>query len=355
MNDSSTKLGEHTARVNIECFVPPRCPHRDCASNVSATPFRHRRHGHFVRKCDGRRVPRFRCLICSRGFSSQSFRLDYRLRRPQLLTQLFELFVSKVTLRQASRIVGAHLDTVALHQRRLGEHCRRLQYALIRTSPAPTETPVRRIAFDELETFEGSRIRRPVTAAVTVDADALFIYDLEVGKLPQRGSKQAPQGNGKAAETTRRSGSRRAVRAALRRTAASLPAGSEVVVVSDKKTTYPNAIKRAFGARCLRHIRVDSKAPRTPRNPLFPANLTLAMLRDGVSRLVRRSWAHSKHRGRLRLHLWIWVVWRNWHRPRTVREPQSSAAMAAGLAKSRLPISSLLGWHGRFEELIASR
>lgn len=290
-------------------------------------------------------------MACGRGFSSQSFRLDYRLRRPQLLPRLFELFVSKVTLRQASRILGAHLDTVALHQRRLGEHCRRLQLSLLQRPRIESIRSINRIAFDELETFEGSRICRPVTVAVTVDADTLFIYDLEVGTLPMRHSAKGKSNLGVPEGPKRPSGSRRAVRAALRRTAAALPPGSPVIAISDRKSSYPNAIRRAFGDGFRKHIRVSSKAQRSARNPLFPANLTFAMLRDGVSRLVRRSWAHSKHRGRLRIHLWIWTVWRNWHRCRTVRERQITAAMAAGLASAPLPVASILGWHGRFHEL----
>jgi hypothetical protein len=38
------------------------------------------------------------------------------------------------------------------------------------------------------------------------------------------------------------------------------------------------------------------------------------MMRDGISRLVRRSWGASKLRARLELHAWIWVVWRNYVR-----------------------------------------
>ncbi|MCK6445681.1 MAG: hypothetical protein L6Q99_04755, partial [Planctomycetes bacterium] len=65
-------------------FHPKFCPRPDCPSHAGS-PFLFRRRGYFRRRCDTRKVPRFLCLTCSRGFSSQTFRVDYRLKRPDLL------------------------------------------------------------------------------------------------------------------------------------------------------------------------------------------------------------------------------------------------------------------------------
>ncbi|WP_145066270.1 hypothetical protein [Engelhardtia mirabilis] len=287
--------------------------------------------------------------------------MDYRLKRPLRLLQHFELFISKVTMRQCARITGAKLDTVARHQRLLGEHCRALQRSLLVRAASTSERQLEvRIAFDELETFEIDRLEQPVTVAVVADAKSLFIYESEVGALAPRPSARSRRGerdpskqsvSGSKVGRERRCGSRRTVRAALRRTALWLGPKAAVTAISDFKSTYPGAIHRAFGQQLVQHIKVRSTSPRNTRNPLFPANLTLAMLRDGASRLVRRSWAHSKHRGRLRLHLWIWIAWRNWCRERVVGSRRSTAAMASGLARAAFTIEQLLGFHGRFEEL----
>ncbi|QDU69707.1 hypothetical protein [Engelhardtia mirabilis] len=361
------QAGRDEDRLSFEHFVPLECPWSSCPSRNSEATYRAHSNGSFLRKCDGRRVPRFRCPACKAGFSAQTFRVDYRLKKPQLLRLHMELFVSKVTLRQTARISGANYDTVARHQRLLGVHCRALQRSLLIRSrdatssgselggSAPSDgdqnSRITTIAFDELETFETDRVNKPVTAAVVVDAKSLFILEVEVGALPQRrrrGSKRRDSGQAGSSGTTRRSGSRRAVRSALRRTAEWLGTEARVVAISDKKRTYPAALKRAFGTRCIAHVQVSSKARRINSNPLFPANLTLAMLRDGVSRLVRRSWAHSKLRSRLRLHLWIWIAWRNWCRDRVVGSRGHTAAMEAGHANQPLSRGRLLGWHGRF-------
>ena len=100
-------------------FHPPVCPHPDCPSRASDVRFTYCRRGAFRRSCDRRRVRRFQCLVCQRGFSEQSFRLDYRLKRPELLRRFFLDRVSKVTHRQSARSmcashIGARCSAVPL-------------------------------------------------------------------------------------------------------------------------------------------------------------------------------------------------------------------------------------------------
>ena len=91
-------------------------------------------------------------------------------------------------------------------------------------------------------------------------------------------------------------------------------------------------------------VRYSSRAKRDRGNPLFPINHTLAMLRDGVSRLVRRSWAASKRRSKLELHLWIWACWRNYVRGITNKARHVTPAMAAGLERRPFRKDELLAW-----------
>ena len=68
------------------------------------------------------------------------------------------------------------------------------------------------------------------------------------------------------------------------------------------------------------------------------------MLRDGVSRLVRRSWAASKLKERLEQHLWIWIVWRNYVRAITNRAPQLTAGIALGLTNKMWTVAEMCAW-----------
>ena len=79
-------------------FQPAFCP---CASPDCATrpSFQYQRRGTFTRLCDGRQVQRFQCKACGRTFSTQTFRVDYRLRSPTLDRAVVLLLISKVTQR----------------------------------------------------------------------------------------------------------------------------------------------------------------------------------------------------------------------------------------------------------------
>lgn len=162
-----------------EKFQPPYCPNPACSSRTSAgTAFLWQRKGHFRRRCDGRRIQRFRCLRCRRSFSVQSFRIDYRLHKPKLTAGLFDSFVSKVTHRQAGRIFGCTRKTVRHRLLLLSRHAREFHAAVL-------ERARRRggllgsFQFDELETYEHSRRLAPVTMPVLIELHTFFVVHLE--------------------------------------------------------------------------------------------------------------------------------------------------------------------------------
>ena len=74
-------------------FVPPVCPNPRCPSTIASIEFRWQRRGSYRRKCDGKLVLRYACRICRRGFSSQTYRVDYRLKKPRLDVPIFHAFV----------------------------------------------------------------------------------------------------------------------------------------------------------------------------------------------------------------------------------------------------------------------
>jgi hypothetical protein len=141
----------------------------------------------------------------------------------------------------------------------------------------------------------------------------------------------------------RRSGSREAVETCFDTLARSHAPRGPVLVETDKKTSYRTILRKRFGAR-LAHERHSSKAKRDYGNPLFPINHTLAMMRDGISRLVRRNWGASKLRARLELHAWIWAVWRNYVRGITNESPRVTPAMALRVEKERWRPSEIGAW-----------
>ena len=325
-------------------FQPTYCPCEDpkCASRSG---FQYQRRGHFTRACDGRSVQRFQCKGCKRTFSMQSFRVDYRLRRPALDAKIFRELISKVTQRQIARNRDCDRGLVAHRLELWGKHCQAFHELALRARPKqnPWEG---RFLLDELETYEHNRRLKPVTVPVLVHKPSYCILHAAVGTLPPR--KPLSKANQKklalmeAAEgRPRRSESRVKVAECfevLKRATESQPI---VSVATDEKHSYGVLLRKSFGTRLV-HERTHSKMPRTYWNPLFAVNHTLAMLRDGLSRLVRRNWGASKQREKLAWHMWIYIAWRNYVRPITNKNRLQSAAMVAGLAPRMLEVSELL-------------
>lgn len=331
-------------------FFPPHCPNEACPAHLRGRPFPWIRRGSYRRRCDGRSVPRFLCRTCRRTFSSQTFRLDYRFRRVTLDFPLFLELASKMTLRQLARVHGCRRETVERRLDRYGEHVRLFHRRTLALARAQGGLPGEAFVLDELETFEHSRLLQPLTVATLVERDSYFVVDFEVGTLPARKplkpALQARLEELEAKRGVRRSESTKCVESVLKTLDRSLAPGAGVQIVSDKKKSYRGCIRRAL-KRAVGHLRISSRRKRNRWNPLFPINFTFAMMRDGLSRLVRRSWAVSKKRERLTRHLWVWVGWRNyvrWFTNRTSETRRSSSARELGLARRRTATREFLRW-----------
>ena len=327
--------------------MPPRCPRDSCPSHKDV-PFAYRCKGCFTRKVDLRTVQRFRCEVCGKGFSSQTFRVDYRLKKPWLPLMIFHELVSKVSHRQTARKVQCKLDTVLHHLELVGQHARRVHTALLtrckRDGPGLDGT----FQLDELETFETDRRLCPLTVAILIDKKSRFVVHVATGTLPARGNltpydekrKKAweKENGGK-----RKSQSKQATAACFTVLRDHLAKDASFDVQTDEKKTYPLVLRQVFGHQ-VRHQWTNSKVERNRRNLLFPINNTLAQTRDGLGRLVRRNWGHSKRERNLGWHLWVWILYRNYVRELTNAVRGKTSASAKGIAKRRMTARELLQW-----------
>jgi len=331
-------------------FVPPRCPYLACTAHAPGARFTYRRRGNFVRKLDGERVQRFQCTVCMRSFSSQTFRLDYRLRRPDTLAPIFTALCSKTTLRKTARNLGLGRDHVARRMRLLGAHARRYhERQLERVADLPERLGAR-FQFDELETYEEHRKLKPVTVAVLIEQRTGFVVHTDVETLPARkplrGAQKKQLEAIEAKEGKRRSGSRRAVARTVEALERVARHTGRVEITTDRKASYRAALRRTFGDR-VQHRRIDGRMRRGVRNPLFPINHTLARLRDLASRLVRQTWAAAKRRAALADQLAVIVAFRNyvdgWRSEPAVRQ-KTTAAVQLGLLPRKLTAAEYLVW-----------
>jgi transposase-like protein len=327
-------------------FRPPFCPIIGCPSRSTRSAFSWRSRGTYRRKCDGRKIKRYSCNICQKHFSVQTFKTDYRWRKPKLHFRLFEHFVSKVTMRQMARIHGVRRPTVERRLRRLGETCRRFHHQALLNHQ--TNGGLRGIfQLDELETYETDRRLQPVTMPVIIERSSYFVVHGEAAPMGARGNLTPTHTKRKLRyeiqQGIRRSGSLEAVQNSLLKLREAHSPAHRIHLQSDKKTTYRREFRRIVRAQVLCHSTTSSKVRRDKENMLFPINHTFAMMRDCISRLVRRTWAASKSRQRLNSHFWIWVAYRNYIRSITVRA-KVTPAQVIGVQNHGWTQVELLKW-----------
>jgi len=323
-------------------FHPPRCPNRRCSQHRDPWPGFFRRNGFYRALCRPHPIPRFLCRTCGRGFSRQTFRMDYRDHRPSLNDQLFKMLASGVGLRQSSRILRLSLRCTELKFRKIARHLRRLNLNL--RGPLPPWTSLQ---FDELEGYEGRRNTRPLSVPILIEKETRYLIWAEAAPIRPRGRMSKARRRA-ILEDERRYGPRkdlsaRSVERTLRRGVDLVHRLGQVELFTDEKSTYPGAARRLFGEERLVHRCTNSKLARTTWNPLFPINLTEAMARDLMARLRRESWLVSKKRRYLDLGLALWASWRNYVRRRFNYDKESPAQML-GFLDRRMTENQLLSW-----------
>ena len=322
-------------------FQPPRCPYATCSQHTSPQPQFWTRHGSYKPDCRRRPVPRFRCRVCRHTFSRQTFRHDFRDKRPHVNKALFWSLVSSSGLRQAARELGLGVGAVQRKFRKIARTCRGMHRNLCTELPAGLT-----FVLDEEETYEKASIR-PLTLAMTVEKDSLFLVATMAGPIrrlaPLGTARRFAQDREEEAHGPRRDRSRLCVGAVLRRLD-DLVNGGPLTLLSDEKASYGTLAKEIFGDK-VTHETTSSQMVRKGFNPLFPVNLTIAMSRDNCGRLRRDSWLVTEKRRCLQLHMQVFTVYRNYVRKRDNRadEDETPAALL-GLLKRRLQVREVLAW-----------
>lgn len=319
-------------------FTPDRCPRPACRA------FRHPVPGFFIRdgfyrpRCRSHPVPRFRCRLCGRGFSRQTFRADRGQKKPHINAACLDLMVACVGLRQAARVLRVARRTVEHRFAWLARHA-----ADVQANHLASTRLAGPFQLDELETFEANRYQ-PVTVAVLIERSSLFIVDTAVGPLRRKGRMTPLQRRRRAAHEARYgrrpSQSHVAVGAVLHRLRD--VALAPVVLESDHKPLYGRLGRHLLGPRFTWRTH-SASARRDRRNPLFPINHTNARLRHFLARLRRRTWCVSKKRACLQAHLRIVTLWSNFCRGITHRT-RTTPAQSVAAAPRRYRPEEVLAW-----------
>lgn len=326
-------------------FVPPFCPNPCCSQHQKPAARFFVRHGSFAVACRTEPVSRFRCRTCRKTFSTQTFRQDYRDRRPDLNVRLFECLASGIGLRQSGRLLRIGVNAVQRKARKIGRQMQWLHENLSSTLPLGGV-----FVLDEEETFETASVRR-VDIAMVVEQSSWFIVATAVGSLRRLAkpgsSRRRLQELDEARHGKRPDESSRCVRSVLEALCRRV-GERQIVLRTDEKASYQRIARQVFGDR-VQHERTSGKDPRTSRNPLFPINSMQAISRDLVGALRRQSWLHAKKAALLPARLAIFVVYKNYERKRFNRDKEDkSPAVHLGLLPRSLSATEAQRWRQDF-------
>lgn len=326
-------------------FVPPRCPNQRCAQHMEPTPGFFVRRGFYYPACRKEGVPRFRCRICRRGFSRQTFRHDYRDHRPETNVPLFMLLSSGVGLRQSGRCLDLNPRSVQGKKRKMAR-----MLWLLHGNLSPTLPKGICFLLDEEESYEAASIR-PLTMPVVIEKETWFVVATAVGsirRLAPAGTARRVRQEREEQRAPRPDQSRECVAQVLRALADKVPT-RKILLRTDQKASYATIAEEVFPGRLV-HETTSSRLLRNSSNPLFPINVTLAMTRDNCGRLRRRSWLVSKKAERLQSHLAIFAIYRNYVRRRFNKDKENQTpAVLLGLLPRNLYSEEVLAWRQDWE------
>ena len=285
------------------------CPNPRCSFFAESNPakFRIVKYGSYRRKCDGRRVVRFRCQACLKTCSNQSFNPTYHQHKPRINKKVFKLLVHKVSMRGVARVLGIDRKTVTRKFVWLGERSLRQHVRFIKRTRGLTE-----IQADEMETFEHTKCK-PLSIALVVSAKTRHILAAEVSVMPAKGKI--------AAASRKKYGRRRDDRKQMFQHALEVVkpcCDANLLVTTDMKPAYrnwidgvlPNATHEATKGRrgCVVGY---GELKRGGFDPLFSLNHTAGMIRDNLARMLRKTWCTTKKMESLRTALIMYIVEHN--------------------------------------------
>ncbi len=266
-----------------------------------------KKNGSYIRSSDGKRCQRFRCLECCRTFSETHFGIEYRLRKRYLNQAVFRSLCSGVSQRRCAIILGVQRAAIARRLLRFGK-CSEHNLEVYRKS----REKVKKLNFDELETFEHTKCK-PLTAAIAVEDKSRKILAIAVGRIPAKGPLASLSRKKYGPRPCERKRCLESIFTQLKMCLA-----SKGLVKTDKSKAYPPFIRKYLagwshevtpGRRGC--VVGQGELKEGGWDPLFYLNHTYAMIRDGLKRLARRTWCTTKNPKRLLSALYMYAWFHN--------------------------------------------
>lgn len=259
-------------------------------------------------------VQRYRCTLCRKTFSSQTFSIDYYAKRVLSYDRIMREIVGCSSNRHISRTLRASCDSVQNRVARLSRNALSMHEHAMSLIPFAED-----VAADGFESFTHSQYH-PNNINILVGSRSQFTYFWNEVTIRRKGVMTEKQ-------RLRRDELEKkwkATKGGITRSFAEvyvriadlctrLPY-RHCTLYTDEHKSYVYARKASASVRHIStiglfsHIRLSSKLPRTRHNMLFPVNYMDREIRKDQKNHVRETVCHARNQSNMmqRLSLYLW-------------------------------------------------
>jgi hypothetical protein len=288
-------------------------------------------------------VRRYRCLVCRRTFSKQTFTVTYYLKRAELLPPIAAGLQAGSAHRQLARTIGCAPSTVTRLSARLGRHAMLVHLLALQNVTAPDRT----LVLDHMEVFARAQ-DYPFGVATVVGHQSWFVYSLDPQPHARSGRRSAYQESlwRRRPRQDPHGGRAASVRRVLDPLLSFLPVAPPTRLLSDGDPNYERALGQPPYRDRFRH-RVHPNPRRGPKGAprsraarrrdvaLFPNDLLHALLRHSLAHHRRETIAFGRRLNAVMERFFLAAVWRNLVKDVSERRPSGiTPAMRVGVTSS---------------------
>jgi hypothetical protein len=212
-----------------------------------------------------------------------------------------------VSLRRTALILNLNRKTVVRKLIFMGLHAKNYLAEMNLSAPK-----CHTVEFDDLETIEHTKLK-PLSVTLAVEHKTRRILGFSVSQMPAKGLLAKKSLSKYGVRVDQRAQGREELFKILK------PLVLETAIFrSDQNPYYPQDLKRHF-PHCVHEsfrsrrssVTGQGELKKVKFDPLFSLNHTCAMLRYGISRLIRKTWCTTKKPERLSLHIALYSVFHN--------------------------------------------
>lgn len=333
---------------------PPFCPQAGCPAHYQPPePRWYDRFGTYYSRRSGR-VQRYRCRYCGRHFSDSSFSLDYYAKRRVDYSHLMNLVCSCSGIRQMSRILHVHRQTVLNRIMRLARQAIAVHSQL--TVDGKIEEPV---VVDGLVSYWVSQYV-PNEFTVLLGARSRYIYSYSACSKRRSGRMTDHQRRRRAELEEHFRADPQALGRSFSQvlevaTRCAHAARCILELRTDEHRTYTRCLTTHAGWNLLRsdgkavHRTTSSRRIRSATNPLAVVNTLDRSVRNDLAEHVRETIRFARNVNASVERFTVYQHWHNYRKPASINEAHadnSTHAEHAGIPYDAIR-SQLRGFYTR--------